>query len=225
MTVLGALVSASMSDDPLDPHVWVDALSEVLGRRDDFDPDAPDLMLDELGLRSPSTITVSAVDSDGVAVAATLSAGYGSGVVPDGTGLLMNNSVGEFELIPGGVDNLVPGERMMSNMAPTTLRSGSDVVAIGSPGADRITSALAITLIRFLHSDDRLQEAVEYHRLHPESIDPLEVAAEMGLDLEGDIRWYPEPHMFFGGVNAAGLVDGELVAHADSRRVGSAIIV
>jgi gamma-glutamyltranspeptidase/glutathione hydrolase len=166
------------------------------------------------------------VDTDGIAVAATFSAGYGSGIVPASTGLLMNNSVGEIELIPGGLDALVPGERMMSNMAPTTVRSGDDVIAIGSPGADRITSALVVTLIRFLLAGDSLAAAVEHPRLHPERIHPVAVAAEAGIDLSGpEVRWYDEPHMFFGGVNSAGRVGGNLVAWADSRRVGATAVV
>lgn len=216
ITMMGALREVAASTDPLSPEVWRSALVNSFRARREF----------ELSLRAPSTITVSAVDRSGTAVAATFSSGYGSGVVPAGTGLLMNNSVGELELIPGGSDSLVPGQRMLSNMAPTTVRSGRDVFAMGSPGADRITSALMITLSRLLLAGDALSEAVEFPRLHPESLDPLAVAAERGLDIEGEnLRWYDERHMFFGGVNAVGLVDGQFVAHADSRRVGSAIVV
>jgi gamma-glutamyltranspeptidase/glutathione hydrolase len=115
---------------------------------------------------------------------------------------------------------------MMSNMAPTTVRSGDDVIAIGSPGADRITSALVVTLIRFLLAGDGLEAAVEHPRLHPERIYPVAVAAEAGIDLSGpEVRWYDEPHMFFGGVNGAGKVDGNLIAWADTRRVGATAVV
>ena len=192
----------------------------------DHDQGASEL-LRRVGVKAPSTITVAAVDDEGTSVAATFSAGYGSGVIPAGTGLLMNNSLGEIELLASGFGELEPGERMLSNMAPTAARSDRDVIAIGSPGADRITSALTVTLVRFLLSDDTLPEAIEHPRLHPESVDPVEIAAEMGLGLETDdpIRWYPEPHMFFGGVNSAGMIGGKLVSHADSRRVGSAKVV
>lgn len=231
IAVLGAVQKMVESADPLDAEVWLSSMAEVLGHRDEFETGGATQagigeFLERAGLRAPSTITVSAVDGEGIAVAATFSAGYGSGVVPAGTGLLMNNSIGEIELIPGGAGSLVPGQRMMSNMAPTTARSGDNVISIGSPGADRITSALAITLVRFLCSGDTLSAAIEHPRLHPESLEPLGIAAEIGLDLHGaGIRWYAERHMYFGGVNAAGLVAGTLVAHADSRRVGSAVVV
>jgi gamma-glutamyltranspeptidase / glutathione hydrolase len=227
VVVLDALRTVADSTEPLSHSVWRDALVRAFAHRRDFEEGADvEGLLVAAGLKSPSTITVSAVDQDGIAVAATFSAGYGSGIVPAGTGLLMNNSVGEIELVPGGLEALAPGERMMSNMAPTTVRSGDDVIAIGSPGADRITSALVITLIRFLLAGDSLAAAVEHPRLHPERITPVAVAAEEGIDLAGpEVRWYDEPHMFFGGVNSAGKVGGNLVAWADSRRVGATAVV
>lgn len=172
-------------------------------------------------LRSPSTISVAASDEEGAAVAASFSAGYGSGVIPAGTGMLMNNALGELELTDG---RGVPGERMVSNMAPTVARCGREAVALGSPGADRITTAVATTLIRLVGGDS-LQQAVDHPRMHPEFGDfGIRLAAEPGLDLEGvefPVREFDAPHMYFGGVNGAGLLDGRLVAHADSRRTGS----
>ena len=229
VVVLDALRAVAGSAEPLSHAVWRDALVAALAHRRQFEDSLGsdvDGLLASAGLKSPSTVTVSAVDNDGIAVAATFSSGYGSGIVPKGTGLLMNNSVGEIELLPGGVEALVPGERMMSNMAPTTVRSGDEVIAIGSPGADRISSALVITLIRFLIGGDSLEAAVEHPRLHPERIQPLAVAAEPGIDLSGpEVRWFDEHHMFFGGVNGAGKVDGNLVAWADSRRAGATAVV
>jgi gamma-glutamyltranspeptidase/glutathione hydrolase len=172
-------------------------------------------------LMSPSTVSVAAVDTDGGAVAASFSAGYGSGVVPAGTGMLMNNSMGELELLAG---EAVPGERMISNMAPTVARSGDAVVALGSPGADRITTALATTLAHLAVGED-LAGAIDHPRLHPEFGDfGVRIAAEPGMDLAEvgmDVRRFDERHMYFGGVNGAGLLDGELVAYADTRRTGS----
>lgn len=170
---------------------------------------------------SPSTISVAAADDEGSVVAASFSAGYGAGVIPKGTGMLMNNALGELELTDG---NGEPGERLVSNMAPTVARRGDDAVAIGSPGADRITTAVATTLIRLASGDD-LRAAIDHPRIHPE-LDGTEVsvAAEPGqdlLDAELPVRLFPAQHMYFGGVNGAGLLDGELVAHADARRTGS----
>lgn len=172
-------------------------------------------------LRSPSTISVAAADEEGGAVAASFSAGYGSGLIPEGTGMLMNNALGELELVSGAGK---PGERMISNMAPTVARHGTEAVAIGSPGADRITTAIATTLARLVHGDS-LQQAIDHPRLHPEFGDfGVRIAAEPEQDLDGlglAIREFDAPHMYFGGVNGVGLLDGRLQAHADRRRTGS----
>jgi len=86
-----------------------------------------------------STVHVSTVDADGCACAVTASSGYGSGVMTPGTGLWLNNCLGEPELNRRGMYSLPPGERLASNMAPTVGRTaGGGVLAIGSPGADRI---------------------------------------------------------------------------------------
>lgn len=172
-------------------------------------------------LRSPSTISVAAADEEGGVVAASFSAGYGSGVIPGGTGMLMNNALGELELSDGPGE---PGQRMVSNMAPTVARSGPDAVAVGSPGADRITTAVATTLAR-LAAGDGLREAIDHPRAHPELGEwGVRLAIEPGLDLAGlqhPFRPFDTPHMYFGGVNGAGLMGGKLVAHADARRTGS----
>lgn len=172
-------------------------------------------------LRPSSTISVAAADDQGGAVAASFSAGYGSGIIPTGTGLLMNNALGELELTDGRGE---PGDRMVSNMAPTVGRRGEEAVAVGSPGADRITTAVATTLFRLARGDS-LQQAVDHPRAHPEFGDfGVRLATEPGQDLDGigyPLREFEGPHMYFGGVNGAGLLEGRLVAHADSRRIGS----
>lgn len=175
----------------------------------------------EDALRSPSTISVAASDDEGGVVAASFSAGYGAGIIPKGTGMLMNNALGELELANGSGE---PGERMVSNMAPTVARHGDDCVAVGSPGADRITTAVATTLAR-LATGEGLAQAIDYPRGHPELGDwGVRLAAEPGLDLLDvgqPLRLFDAQHMYFGGVNGAGLIGGRVVAHADSRRTGS----
>jgi len=172
-------------------------------------------------LRSPSTISIAAADDEGGVVAASFSAGYGAGLIPAGTGMLMNNALGEQELAKA---EWAPGERMISNMAPTVARREREAVAVGSPGADRITTAVVTTLIR-LAAGDSLQQAIEHPRLHPEfGEDGVRVAAEPGQhldDLDLPVRHFDRRHMYFGGVNGAAFVDGRLQAHADARRTGS----
>jgi gamma-glutamyltranspeptidase / glutathione hydrolase len=157
-----------------------------------------------------------------------MSAGYGSGVVPEGTGFWMNNSLGEIELTRAGPATLAPGTRLLSNMAPTIARRpDGEIVAVGSPGADRITTALLITLVALLLEGRGLDASVHRPRLHVEFTEGgTRVAHEPGVDLHGlnlPTRPFDALHMFFGGVAAAArLPDGRLEAVADPRRQGGA---
>ncbi len=235
VTLAASLAMIDAAQDHLSGAAWAESLlSAFTARLDRLEP-AEDLeaeagrLLRELGLRSPSTIAVSVVDVDGSAAAASFSAGYGSGVIPKGTGMLMNNCLGEIELTPGGMEAQVPGARLLSNMAPTVARAPNQALAVASPGADRITSALAISVSRVIYGGDDLAEAIEHPRVHPEFADTgARIAAETGVDL-GDldlaIRWFDDRHMYFGGVNGAALLHGDLEAHADSRRTGSVALI
>lgn len=181
--------------------------------------------------RSASTVHTSAVDSDGLACAITLSAGYGSGVIPPGTGILLNNCLGELELNRRGLIAGEPGTRLPSNMAPTVARRGDGaVLAIGSPGADRITTAILQTLVNFVYLGMPLEHAIDHPRAHVEfDGDEMCVAFERGLpvdELSIKSRCFNEKSMFFGGVGAAlwHPRDGFTLA-ADSRRTGGTILV
>ncbi len=178
-------------------------------------------------LESPSTIHTSCVDSDGLGVSITVSAGYGSGVMVPGTGLWLNNSLGEMELHPAGLDGVAPGERLPSNMSPTVARRADGaVLAIGSPGASRITTAIAQVLLNFFHLGMSLTEAVDHPRLHVEFFDGRPtIAYEPGIPVEGfdDLvaRRFPDLSMYFGGVGVTmwDPVAGHFEAR-DPRRAG-----
>jgi gamma-glutamyltranspeptidase/glutathione hydrolase len=178
--------------------------------------------------RSPSTVHTSAVDEDGMACSVTVSAGYGSGAVIPGYGFGLNNSLGEIELTTEGLHALPIGQRLLSNMAPTIGRSKEgEVMAIGSPGADRITSAIATVLLNHVVCGMPLSEAVSAPRLHAEIFEGRPtIAFEPGIDMslvEGlTPRPLPEHAMYFGGVQAAARhPDGRLVGAADPRRTGA----
>ena len=184
-------------------------------------------------LSAPSTSHVSVVDDDGLACAITASAGYGSGAMIEGTGFWLNNSLGEIDLLTRGISGLAPGTRLASNMAPTVARRSSDgaMLAIGSPGASRITTAIAQVLTNFAGEAMSLEEAVRYPRLHVElAAQPPTVAFEPGLPVEPMLGLLPRPFdapsMYFGGVQAVhwSPADG-LSGIADARRGGSVVEV
>lgn len=193
--------------------------------------------------QSGSTVHTSAVDDDGLACAITASAGYGSGEIPDGTGLWLNNCLGEIELNRRGLIAGPPGTRLPSNMAPTAARRDGRVLAIGSPGAGRITSALAQSLGHFLLRGLSLEAAIAQPRLHVETgleRDPVDgrfpetVCFEPGARPSADTagmaeRAFDELSMYFGGVGAAacegaGTDRARFEVAADPRRTGATCI-
>lgn len=173
---------------------------------------------------SPHTSHLSCVDSDGLAVSITASMGYGSGLVVPGTGIPMNNTLGEPELNPKGFHALDPGERLISNMSPTVVSSEEGgLIALGSPGASRIPTAILQTVINVLDFGMPLEDAVNAPRVHAEGdLFAYEAGASTSdLDDYESVLGYESVNMFFGGVNAVRRTpDGRFEAAADPRRSG-----
>jgi len=177
-----------------------------------------------------STTHISVLDGDGNCASVTCSNGSGSGVLVPGTGVILNNMLGEEDLNPGGFHAIPPGRRVPSMMAPTAvLRDGEIVLAIGSAGSNRIRSAILQTLVRAIEQGYPVGAAIEAPRLHFEQ---GVVQAEMGVDpaaltrLEERgrtvARW-PSINLFFGGVQAVARdpASGELSGGGDPRRGGA----
>ncbi len=188
-----------------------------------------------LALTSPSTATVSVVDAAGGACAVTVSSGYGSGFAVPGTGVLMNNCLGEQELVTSGPHSPRPGTRLTSNMAPTVGLRAPDgaVLAIGSPGSDRIPTAIAQALALFAGERLDLHEAIAHPRMHvrvrPQEDPPMLIDHEEDLPVPDDIalprRSMPAHSMYFGGVNAALWTPAlGLLASGDPRRAGAVAV-
>ena len=178
---------------------------------------------------SSSTIHTSAVDDSGNGCAITASAGYGSGEMPAGTGFWLNNGLGEIELLRHRITPGQPGSRLPSNMAPSVARTDRKVLAIGSPGADRITTAIHQVLINTMAMDMPLADAIAHPRVHVDlSSDNDQLMAEPGFDLPNvdlPVKEFPECNMYFGGV-AAALYDDDagFEVASDPRREGAVAI-
>ncbi len=179
---------------------------------------------------SASTVHTSAVDDNGLGCAITASSGYGSGEMPRGTGLWLNNCVGELELNRRGLDAGPAGRRLPSNMAPSVARCGNRVISVGTPGADRITTALHQFLVNALQLDMPLKHACAHPRAHVDtSGEQVRLMAEAGLPLPATdlpVTVFETPSMYFGGVGAAQFdaAAGFSVA-ADPRREGATAMV
>ena len=209
--------------------------TDILDTSDDVASDIKTLLSHAHGSQliskfaSGSTVHTSAVDNHGLACAITASSGYGSGQMPDGTGLWLNNCMGELELNRSGLDAGPVGSRLPSNMAPTVARDGDTVLAVGSPGADRITTALHQFLINFVQMEMPLGQAVSQPRMHlevrgPEPLLSIEPGIKMP-DISMKIKAYSEKGMYFGGVGVAlhNPANGFEVA-ADPRREGGTFV-
>jgi gamma-glutamyltranspeptidase / glutathione hydrolase len=177
-----------------------------------------------------STTHIAVLDCDGWACSVTCSNGSASGVVVPGTGVHLNNMLGEQDLNPLGFHRHPPGRRMPSMMAPTVvLRNGAAELAVGSAGSNRIRSAILQTIIHSI--DDRMQasEAVRAPRVHWENdvvytepgIDTAELEAEGRV-----ISAFRDRNLFFGGAQAAARDgDGRFSGGGDPRRGGASIVV
>jgi gamma-glutamyltranspeptidase / glutathione hydrolase len=177
-----------------------------------------------------STTHISVLDAEGTCASVTCSNGSGSGVLVPGTGVILNNMLGEEDLNPGGFHGIAPGRRVPSMMAPTmVLRDGEIVLALGSAGSNRIRSAILQTVVRAVEAGYPVAAAVEAPRLHFEQgvvqaekgVDPaaLDRLEERGWEVA---RW-PSLNLFFGGVQAVARdpASGELSGGGDPRRGGA----
>jgi gamma-glutamyltranspeptidase/glutathione hydrolase len=194
--------------------------------------DDPEFVQRFLARRSPlgSTTHVAVLDHEGWACTVTSSNGSSSGVVVPGTGLHLNNMLGEQDLNPLGFHRHPPGRRMPSMMSPTAvLRDGAPELVLGSAGSNRIRSAILQTIIRVVDDGMAAGDAVQAPRVHFE--DGV-VYAEPGIDtapLERAgraIGRFRELNLFFGGVQAAARDrQGRFSGGGDPRRGGAAVIV
>jgi len=188
----------------------------------------------DIGSRLGSTTHIAVLDAEGACATVTCSNGSCSGVVVPGTGVHMNNMLGEEDLNPGGFHRHEPGRRIPSMMAPTVvLRDGRPEVALGSAGSNRIRSAILQTSIGVVDDGLPAQEAVDRPRVHWEG---KAVEAEPGVDeaalaaLERDgwpVQRFRERSLYFGGVQAVARdpETGELSGGGDPRRGGAAVVV
>ncbi len=142
---------------------------------------------------SPDTTDFSVVDQAGNAVANTytLNFGYGTGLVAEGTGILLNNELDDFSakpgvpnaygLIGGAANAVAPGKRPLSSMSPTiVLKDGKPFLVTGSPGGSRIITTVLQIIMNVIDHDMNIAEATYAPRIHHQWL-PDELRVEAGL--------------------------------------------
>lgn len=174
------------------------------------------------------TTHISVADADGNVAAMTVSNGEGCGAIIPGTGVMLNNMLGEEDLNVAGFFNWPCNRRMSSMMSPGIMVSPSGAVTgFGSGGSNRIRSAITQFLANMAMFDMDIETAVRSPRLHLEG-DKLDIEpgfSEGGLNaLKGDYptaKVWPDQSMYFGGVHAIRIDhDGSVTGAADLRRGG-----
>ena len=190
----------------------------------------------EAGLREPApvggTTHVSAIDAAGNAASLSTSTGSGSGVIVPGTGIYLNNMLGEYDLVGGRP--VPPGQRLTSMMAPSIAldRRGGPRLVVGSAGSARLRGAIMQIIVNVLEHGLGVEAAVDAPRVH---VDEPHVHCEGGHDraeldrLEAfgyDVVRWRRRNLFFGGAAAVEvLADGSLAAAGDARRGGAGVVV
>ncbi len=178
---------------------------------------------------SRGTTHVSVIDAAGNLASATVSNGEGCGHVVPGTGIVLNNMLGEEDLNPQGFQRWPMAHRMTSMMAPTALLwPDGRRVATGSGGSNRIRSALLQVLVNLVDYRLPLAAAVEAPRIHFER-DLLNAEGGLPAATGALLRerfpnhhFWDGPNMFFGGAHSAERsVSGEFTGVGDPRRGGA----
>jgi gamma-glutamyltranspeptidase / glutathione hydrolase len=172
------------------------------------------------------TTHISVVDAHGDAASLSSSLGSGSGLVVPGTGIHLNNMLGETHL--AGEERA--GARLTSLMTPSVLvREGRPRLVVGSAGSTRLHGAILQVVANVVAAGLDVGEAVAAPRIHVEAgiVHCEDATAADELEAAGYtvVRWR-ERNLFFGGVSAVEIrEDGSLAAAGDPRRGGAGVVV
>jgi len=198
-------------------------------------------------LEGNNTTHFSIIDRDGNLVSATqtVNLGYGSGMVVDGAGFLLNDEMDDFALKPGtpnaygvlGYDAnaVAPGRRPLSSMAPSFMIGKDRVAVLGAKGGSRIITQvlLAMLAVEQGRTAEQIAALPRFHHqylpdtivMEPNALSPaaLKTLAAMGHD---SVEHSPEPWVYYLQIAEWDRRNGALSGAADPRNpVGSARVV
>ncbi len=200
--------------------------------------------LGEFREESNETTHYSVIDKDGnmVSVTTTLNNTYGSYVVVEGAGFLLNDEMDDFASKPGepnmfgligsDANSIQPGKRMLSSMTPTViLKDGKPFMILGSPGGGRIITSVFQTIVNIIDYGYLLKDAIDLPRFHHQWL-PDYIQYENGALLNHEVMNYLSSlgHNYeevsdYGRVQAI-LIDWDnhaYLGHTDRRGYGLAL--
>jgi gamma-glutamyltranspeptidase/glutathione hydrolase len=176
-----------------------------------------------------STTHISVVDGEGNAASVTTSSGEGSGYVIPGTGIMVNNMLGEEDLNPQGFHQWQEDVRISSMMAPTiVLKDNRPEIILGSGGSKRIRTVVLQVISNILDFKMPVREAVDSPRVHWENdvfhVEPgfhEEEVNKVRLPANNQLVRWQEKNLFFGGVHTVlETSEGVIEGAGDRRRDG-----
>lgn len=173
---------------------------------------------------SRGTTHISIADVEGNVASMTCSNGEGSGYFVPGTGIMLNNMMGEDDLHPDGFHASPPGQRVSSMMSPSLLLKQDEVaMVIGSGGSKRIRTAITQVLSNIIDFNLDVQAAVESPRIHWDGavmqVEPgLPDTAVTALKKYWPVNIWSNIDVYFGGVHT--VIPGK-AGGGDPRRGGS----
>jgi gamma-glutamyltranspeptidase/glutathione hydrolase len=178
------------------------------------------------------TTQISIADRSGNLASMTLSNGEGSGYVIPGTGIMLNNMLGEADLNPNGFHQWPQNRRIASMMAPSlVLLDDAGTIVTGSGGSNRIRSAILQVISNLIDFHMPLEDAVSHSRIHFEDdLLSLEPEVDPGIlhtlmdEFPNQQVWHAK-NLFFGGAHTVTMDSrGMLSGVGDTRRGGTAIV-
>ena len=193
------------------------------------------------GLESPSTTHFSIIDQWGNAVSNTytINWNYGSGVVVEGAGFILNNQMDDFSTKPGvaniygvvgGVANEIqPAKRMLSSMSPTILMDGDKVrMVLGTPGGSTIFTSVFQGIVNVIDNGMSAAASVGASRFHHQLLPPDLITTSISIPLPDttvseleEMGYRVEPHGWeFGDLQLIESRFGETNTASDPRGIG-----
>ena len=184
---------------------------------------------------SEETTHLSVVDAEGNAVSLTytLEHSYGSQIVADGTGFLLNNEMGDFNAIPGYTSSdgyigtppnlIAPQKRMLSSMTPTIVaRNGKPFLVVGSPGGRTIINTVLQIILNVTAFEMNIAQAVEAPRIHHQWLPDITSFESWGISPDTKVLYEAKGHQVRyrssqGRAHCIMIRDGLLYGAADSR--------
>ena len=190
---------------------------------------------------SEQTTHFSVMDKWGNAVSntTTINLGYGSSVVVEGAGFLLNDEMDDFSAKPGvanvfgavggQANEIQPKKRMLSSMTPSmVLKDGEVTFVTGSPGGTTIISSVYLSILNALEFSMSAQEVVNkprfHHQLLPKDVIRYHDGIEPAVILELQKMGYSMSNNRFGDLHVILNKDGKLEAASEDSGRGKSIV-